>query len=105
MTNEDLFARAEQLRKKKAVDYNTSIKLVDYFPNGIEDVAYMLHVKATRIRSLVHNARFGVNNNFEGLQDSLVDLVNYAKFADDIIRGELEGQKTFDIFDLLGKNE
>lgn len=72
----DLIAPAMLLTVKKHEDYNNSIKLVEYFPFGHKSYVQMLHVKLMRLRSLAENAE----PNFESVEDTVLDLINYAVF-------------------------
>lgn len=74
------FKEAAFLRLKKGEDYNTSTALEDYFPFGNESYAQMLHLKNLRIKSLLARSRAGKAANFEGLRDTLLDMLNYASF-------------------------
>lgn len=66
--------RVVDLRVAKGNDYNAGPTLRDYFPYGHMSYAQMIHVKATRIQSLLMS---GNVPKFEGLADSLDDLMNY----------------------------
>lgn len=85
-----------QLQIKKAKDYQadeSSITQADYYPRGIDDIVYMLHVKLTRIKSVLDKVRVNRENvMFESIEDSFKDMVNYASFAGSWLRGKLEGQ-------------
>lgn len=69
-----------ELRAKKSADYNSGPKLDDYFPFGHLSYAQMLHVKMLRVHSLLAVMSQGGRPNFEGLSDSIEDLINYATF-------------------------
>lgn len=67
-----------ELRAKKAQDYNGgSVKLDDYFPFGQVSYTQMIHVKSLRLISLTEQDG---NANFEGIEDTLKDIINYATF-------------------------
>ncbi len=71
---------ALRLVTAKQEDYQSaasSITLADYFPFGHKSYVQMLHTKVTRLRSLVDK---GGEPNFEGIKDSVNDLINYAVF-------------------------
>ncbi len=68
------------LRIKKGLDYNAGPQLEDYFPFGHQSYAQMLHVKNLRIQGLLAAMAQGRAPNFEGLRDTLKDLINYACF-------------------------
>lgn len=61
--------------KKKGQDYNNgSIKPEDYFLFGRLSYVQMIHLKCTRLRSLIETKK----PNYESVEDTLVDLINYA---------------------------
>jgi hypothetical protein len=51
-----------------------------YMPFGDASYMTMLHTKTQRLVSLIQNAQRGDKPNFEGIDDSLKDLINYAFF-------------------------
>lgn len=80
-------ARAALLCIKKSEDYNHG-KIVDphevdrsvYFPFGAMSYAQMIHTKSQRFISLVKKSNEGFGSNFEGLNDTALDIINYAGF-------------------------
>jgi len=76
------------LMKLKSEDYN-HISQIDYYPNGLQDIWYMLHTKVTRIRSVLAK---GSDTNFESAQDSARDLINYSAFFVEYSEGKMDGQ-------------
>jgi predicted metal-dependent hydrolase len=70
-----------RLREAKGGDYNrTGVELHDYFPFGHESYGQMVYLKAMRVRALIGLIQSGDKPNFEGLRDSLLDLLNYTTF-------------------------
>lgn len=69
-------AQIVELRERKGRDYNSSVSLHDYFPFGQESYTQMIHVKALRLLSLTKLEQ----PEFESIEDTLMDLVNYALF-------------------------
>jgi len=69
---------ALDLLKRKAADYNDGIKREAYFPHGLLSYHQMLHTKVLRIQSLLQKKG---EPNFEGIEDSLQDLLNYTIMA------------------------
>lgn len=67
----------QELREKKAQDYNSGIKLEEYFPFGQISYTQMIHVKSLRLRSLTVSNK---EPNYEGIRDTLIDIINYAIF-------------------------
>jgi predicted HAD superfamily Cof-like phosphohydrolase len=72
--------RISDLRAKKGQDYNTGVKLTDYFPFGHQSYAQLVYMKALRLRSLIEVMMAGRKPNFEGLKDTLEDSINYSTF-------------------------
>lgn len=70
-----LIAPAMDIVVKKHEDYNTGIQLHEYFPFGDVSYVQMLYTKVLRLRSLA-----GRTANFEGVEDTLKDLINYSVF-------------------------
>ena len=83
-----------QLRKSR--DYqnpNSSVKQADYYPNGVQTIYDVMHGKMLRIKSVMEAMQSdGYNPNFESLEDSAKDLINYASFFVAYCRGEIPGQ-------------
>jgi len=69
-----------ELRAKKGADYNSSVKLRDYFPMGHASYFQMMHLKTKRAESLIEVIQQGGEPNFEGLRDTLLDALNYITF-------------------------
>lgn len=72
--------RLAELRAKKGNDYNTSVQLVDYFPFGHQSYVQMVYLKALRLVSLTEVTSQGREPNFESVEDTVLDLLNYATF-------------------------
>jgi hypothetical protein len=87
------------LQLKKSNDYqnpNSVIRQADYYPNGCLTILDTMHSKILRMRSVMEAM---VNDpdykpNFESLEDSAKDLVNYASFFVSYSRGKIDGQNT-----------
>lgn len=86
------------LQLKKSRDYqnpNSSIKQADYYPNGCMTLLDTIQAKVLRMRSvmeaMVNDPSY--NPNFESLEDSAKDLINYASFFVAYSRGQVDGQK------------
>lgn len=86
------------LQLKKSRDYqnpNSSIKQADYYPNGCMTLLDTIQAKVLRMRSvmeaMVNDPNY--NPNFESLEDSAKDLINYASFFVAYSRGQVDGQK------------
>ena len=86
------------LQNKKANDYQNSssrIRQADYYPNGCLTIHDIMHSKMLRMKSVME----AMTNdpvympNFESLEDSAKDLINYASFFVAYLRGEIDGQE------------
>ena len=68
---------AMELATRKSQDYQSSfVKLESYFPFADKSYIQMLNVKVLRLISLAE----GKTPNFESMQDTVLDLINYAVF-------------------------
>lgn len=78
-------ATAGLLYLKKSSDYNSDSKyaLENYFPFGPVSYAQMIHTKSMRILSVTEKQLNGQVTNFESLQDSALDMINYSMFLAD----------------------
>lgn len=88
----------EAIKKQfeKYEDYNngmTDIVRGDYWIHGIDDLEYEMSKKLTRFRSVLTQLKAGKKPNFESIEDSLEDNINYHSFAVAYLRGKEPGQK------------
>ena len=67
-----------KLMESKGNDYNSAVKLDDYFPHGLLSYHQMLHVKVKRMESLITS---GAEVKHESMRDTLIDLINYSVFT------------------------
>lgn len=86
------------LQLKKSRDYqnpNSSIKQADYYPNGCMTILDTIQAKVLRMRSVMEAMQNDptYKPNFESLEDSAKDLINYASFFVAYSRGKIDGQK------------
>lgn len=86
-----VFKRIHDLREAKGADYNDVPGGRDaYFPYGHLSYAHMLHTKELRLQSLLRAMSSGRPVNFEGILDTVQDLVNYGAFyAEAMLDGRL----------------
>lgn len=80
-------AEAALLCIRKSADYNHGqsedphcIDRSIYFPFGTVSYAQMLHTKAQRFNSLTQVLLENRMPNYEGLEDTALDIINYAGF-------------------------
>lgn len=85
------------LQLKKSNDYqnpNSNIQQADYYPRGIASLLDIVHAKTLRMYSVLEAMENDPNYepNFESLEDSAKDLINYGSFIAAYIRGGIDGQ-------------
>ena len=80
---DEVVAPVRALIAKKGEDYNTGIKLEEYFPFGHLSYVQMLHMKTLRLRSLTN---LDVPPHFDSIEDSARDLLAYTVFYLDYLR-------------------
>lgn len=91
-----------QLRKSR--DYqnpNSRVKQADYYPSGVKTIHEICHAKMLRALSVMEAMEKdpAYSQNFESLEDSFKDMINYASFAISYCRGQIPGQqKDHDMF-------
>jgi len=81
-----LVNQAKALVIRKGEDYNQSVDLHDYFPFGDMSYVQMLHMKVTRLRSLIAVTANGGEPNFDSVLDTTLDLLNYTVFYLDYLK-------------------
>lgn len=80
------------LQRKKSADYqnpNSAVKQADYYPSGIRTIHEIIHGKLLRATSLLES---GETPNFESLEDTYKDMINYCSFAVAWMRKGVPGQ-------------
>ena len=88
---------AVALQLKKSNDYQNGkswIKQADYYPRGVLTMLDIVYAKVLRMYSVVEAMQNDPNYepNFESVEDSCKDLINYASFIGAYCRGGIEGQ-------------
>jgi hypothetical protein len=76
------------LMERKGSDYNNVPQARYYENNGLDDIYCMMHHKMLRIKSVMDVK----DPNFDSLQDSCRDLINYTSFFVEYLEGKMEGQ-------------
>lgn len=88
---------AIELQLRKANDYQneyTNIQQADYYPRGCATILDVIHGKVLRMRSVMEamDSDPDYKPNYESLEDSAKDLINYASFFVEYSRGKMPGQ-------------
>jgi hypothetical protein len=82
---------------KKSLDYQnplSTVKQADHYPHGVQTIMDMVHQKNLRAKSLFEATQYapGSTPNFESIEDTLKDMINYLSFAVSYMRGKMDGQ-------------
>ena len=90
-----------ELQTQKSQDYqnpNSRIKQADYYPRGIASILDIINAKTLRMFSVLEAMESDPDYepNFESLEDSGKDLINYASFLVAYVRGGIPGQDAID---------
>ena len=98
-----VLAECAELQMKKARDYQNPISTVqqaDYYPNGVQSIHDVMHGKMLRMKSVMEAMQSDdYDPNFESLEDSAKDLINYSSFFVSYCRKGIKGQDpTKDVF-------
>jgi hypothetical protein len=86
-----------ELTHKKANDYqnpHSRIRQADYYPRGAASILDVIHAKVLRMSSVLEAMENDPNYtpNFESIEDSGKDLINYGSFLVAWCRGGIDGQ-------------
>ncbi len=89
--------QAAEIQTRKSNDYqnpNSRIKQADYYPRGCASILDVMNGKILRIQSVMEAMENDpeYKPNFESMEDSAIDLINYASFFVSYMRGGIEGQ-------------
>lgn len=96
---------ASMMQFKKNADYGSQasgIKRGDYFIHGLDDFEYELNKKHLRFRSLIAKLRNNEEPNYESIQDTSLDIINYHSFVVAFLGYKLEGQSA--LVDFFGRS-
>jgi len=99
-----ILKQAADLIAKKGNDYQnpkSRIRQADYYPNGAQTILDIMTGKINRMHSVLDAMRDDDNyvENYESLQDSAIDLINYSAFFSAYLDYDIDGQtKERDIF-------
>lgn len=84
---------AMDMQFKKNHDYDSGgITRADYFIHGLDSFEYEINKKWLRLRSVLWLTKRKISLNFESVEASLMDAINYLSFMVAWIRHKLEGQ-------------
>lgn len=86
-----------EIQLKKSKDYQNDasrIRQADYYPRGIATITDLIYAKTLRMQSVIEAMEKDstYKPNFESIEDSAMDLINYASFVVAYSRGKMDGQ-------------
>ena len=86
-----------ELQQRKSRDYqndNSRIQQADYYPRGVASLMDIINTKTLRLWSVIEAMESDpeYEPNFESLEDSCVDITNYASFFAAYMNGAIDGQ-------------
>ena len=98
----NILLEAAELQELKGNDYNnpnSRVQQADYYVHGVWSILDIINGKYLRMVSVLETMEQGGKVNFESVEDSAIDLINYASFLAAYMRGQVPGQKLdYDIF-------
>ncbi len=81
------------LQRQKSLDYQnpaSSVKQAQHYRRGIDTIYDMMDQKMIRAKSIIEGGV--MDPQFEKLEDTFKDIINYASFAVSYLRGKMDGQ-------------
>tara|TARA_R100000329_G_scaffold51849_1_gene47778 strand:+ start:207 stop:578 length:372 start_codon:yes stop_codon:yes gene_type:complete len=82
-----------ELQSKKSEDYQSdesSVLQAMHYRRGVDTIHDIIVGKLMRATSLLES---GNNPNYESMEDTYKDMINYCSFAVAYMRGKMEGQR------------
>jgi hypothetical protein len=82
------------LQTRKSQDYqnpNSNVTQAMHYRRGVDSIHDIMQGKLYRAQSLLESGTHS-SANFESLEDTYKDLINYASFAVSWLRGQIPGQ-------------
>ena len=100
---------AAELQERKGKDYQNPLSRVrqaDHYPRGVYTILDTVNGKLLRMYSVLETMEQGGSINFESVEDSAIDAINYLSFVVSYLRGEIDGQDPDkDIFNRRGQSD
>ena len=98
----NILLEAADIQEKKGNDYNNAasrVQQADYYEHGVWTLLDIIKAKYLRMVSVLEAQEAGGQPNYESVEDSALDMINYASFVVAYLRHEVPGQtKDRDIF-------
>jgi hypothetical protein len=86
---------AIEIQIRKSQDYQNAlsrVRQVDHYPRGVNTILDTVNGKMLRMYSVLETMEAGGKVNFESVEDSALDAINYLSFIVAYMRGEIDGQ-------------
>lgn len=86
---------AAELQELKSRDYQnplSRVKQVYHYPRGVNTIIDIVQGKVLRMYSVLETMEQGGKINFESVEDSAIDAINYLSFMVSYLRGTMDGQ-------------
>lgn len=86
---------AIEVQVRKGNDYqnpNSRVRQADYYPRGVYSILDIVNAKVLRMYSVLETMESGGKENFESVEDSAIDCINYCSFLVSWLRGGIDGQ-------------
>ena len=83
-----------ELQNRKSQDYQSkesNVTQAMHYRRGVDSIHDIIQGKCYRAQSLLES---GGDPNFESLEDTYKDIINYCSFAVSYMRGKMEGQSS-----------
>ena len=97
-----ILLEAADIQEKKGNDYNSAdsrVQQADYYEHGVWTLLDIIKAKYLRMVSVLEAQEAGGEPNYESVEDSALDMINYASFVVAYLRHQVPGQtKDRDIF-------
>lgn len=105
----NVLLEAAAIQEKKGQDYQNPLSRVrqsDHYPRGVYTILDTVNGKLLRMYSVLETMEAGGKVNFESVEDSALDAINYLSFIVAYVRGEIDGQQpNTDIFNRRRTND
>ena len=92
----NILLEAAEIQEKKGNDYNNAnsrVQQADYYEHGVWTILDIIKAKYLRMVSVLEAQEAGGKPNFESVEDSALDMINYASFVVAYMRHQVPGQK------------
>lgn len=91
----NILLEAAEIQERKGQDYQNPLSRVrqaDHYPRGVYTILDTINGKLLRMYSVLETMEHGGKVNFESVEDSALDAINYLSFVVAYMRGEIDGQ-------------